>query len=158
VHFAPELIGVLLDVFLIGNDLIELNALDDGVLLLLTDIQFAGILVQVLCDEISVGGQALPLLYAIIEPARGKDSPMEIVGEADLHSVRFDLVSEAFVLVNHQASIFPDFLIEVIIGRTARDVEGCMQMLKIEPYPWGFFQSEEAAGRICVIHEVAHLA
>ena len=68
-HFAPELIGVLLDVFLIGNDLIELYALDDGVLLLLTDIQFAGILVQVLCDEISVGGQALALLDAIIEPA-----------------------------------------------------------------------------------------
>jgi hypothetical protein len=38
VHFAPELIGVLLDVFLIGYDLIELYALDDGVLLLLTDI------------------------------------------------------------------------------------------------------------------------
>jgi hypothetical protein len=37
-HFAPELIGVFLDVFLIGYDLIELYALDDGVLLLLTDI------------------------------------------------------------------------------------------------------------------------
>ena len=83
---------------------------------------------------------------------------MEIVGEADLHPVRFDLVSEALVLVNNQASVFPDFLIEVIIGRTARDVEGCMYMLKIEPYPWGFFLSEEAAERICVIHEVAHLA
>lgn len=157
-HFAPELIGVFLDVFLIGNDLIELYALDDGVLLLLTEIKFAGILVQVLCDEISVGGQALALLDAIFEPAGGKDSPMEIVGEADLHSVRFDLVSEALVLVNHQASVFPDFIIEVIIGRTARDVEGYIYMLKIEPYPWGFFQSEEVAGRICVIHVVAHLA
>ena len=38
VHFAPELIGVLLNVFLIGYDLIELYALDDGVLLLLTDV------------------------------------------------------------------------------------------------------------------------
>jgi hypothetical protein len=69
-----------------------------------------------LCDEISIGGQALPLLDAIIDPERGEDSPMEIVGEADLYSVRFDLASEALVLVNHQASVFPDFLIEVIIG------------------------------------------
>ena len=60
------------------------------------------------------------------------------------------------MLVNDQASVFPDFLIEVIIGRTARDVEGYINMLDIDLlYPWEFFQSEAAAGRICVIHEVA---
>jgi hypothetical protein len=116
VHLAPELIGVLLDVFLIRDDLIEFYALDDGVLLLLADIKFAGILIKVLCDEISIGGQALPLLDAVIEPARRVDSPVEIVGEANFHAVRLDLVGEALMLVNHQASVFPDFLIEVIIG------------------------------------------
>ena len=116
VHLGPELIGVLLDVFLIRDYLIELYTLNDGVLLLLADIKFAGILIKVLCDEISIGGQALALLDAVIEPARGVDSPVEIVGEADLYAVRFDLVGEALVLVNNQASVLPDFLIEVIIG------------------------------------------
>ena len=116
VHLGPELIGVFLDVFLIRDDLIEFDALDDGLLLLLTDVKFAGILIHVLCDEISIGGQALALLYAVIEPARGVDSPVEIVREADFNAVRFDLVGEALVLVDHKASVLPDFLIEVVIG------------------------------------------
>jgi hypothetical protein len=50
------------------------------------------------------------LLDAVIKPTGGLDSSMKVFREADLNTFRLYLVSEAFVLVDYEAAILPDFL------------------------------------------------
>jgi hypothetical protein len=63
-----------------------------------------------LCDEICVCRKAFDLLDAVIKPTGGLYSAMKVFREADLNTFRLYLVSEAFVLVNYEAAILPDFL------------------------------------------------
>jgi hypothetical protein len=68
VDFEPELRRILLEIFLIGNDLVQSDAFNDGKLLFFADVKFSGIFVEILCDKVCVGREAPSLLDAVFEP------------------------------------------------------------------------------------------
>ena len=120
---SPKLSGVFLKVLLVSDYFIKLNAFNNCVLLLFTDIKSSSILINVLSDKVGVCRKAFALLDAVIKPTRGLDSAMEVFREANFDAFRFYLISKAFMLVNDETTILSDFFTQLLIERTARNVK-----------------------------------
>lgn len=95
---------------LIGGDLIELEALDNGILLLLSNTKLSGILIGVHTQKVLISGEAFPLCDTIGNPLGSINlSAVELV-EASPDNLRLDLIGEAFVLIHNQTAMFHDFI------------------------------------------------
>lgn len=57
---------------------------------------------------------------------------MEVIREANFYSFWLYLECEAFMLIDHEATIASHFFIQIVISRTARDVESYILWRKVK--------------------------
>jgi len=121
--FVPEGWSTCLDVLLICDGLIELDAFHYGILLLFGNVKFAGLIINVLSQKVRIRGNALSAFNACIDPLWRIDiTPVELV-EARPDSIRLDLIGKTLVLVNNKATVLYDLICDFLVLQAWRNIE-----------------------------------